>query len=174
MADITEQKRIQEDLQYLSTHDALTEVYNRTYFEAELNRLQNSRCFPVSIIVLDIDNLKIVNDTYGHAQGDILLQTVANLIKEVLRSEEVFARIGGDEFSILLPQTDADVAQQVIARIKDQLDDHANQNGNKRIEISIGLGVATNKDNIGKAFRQADANMYANKNVRKENTKPRI
>jgi len=173
LADITKQKQIQENLQYLSTHDALTGVYNRTYFEAELNRLQKGRQFPVSIIMLDIDDLKIINDTYGHAQGDILLQTVANLIKEVLRSEEVFARIGGDEFSILLPHTDADAAQQVIARIKDQLNKRASQTGEKRIEISIGLGVATHKDNISNALRQADANMYANKNVKKENTKPR-
>lgn len=172
MADITEQKRIQEDLRYLSTHDALTGVYNRTYFEAELERLQKGRRFPVSIIMLDIDDLKVINDTYGHAQGDEMLKTVASLIKEVMRSEEVFARIGGDEFALLLPRADQEAAQQVLARIKTRLNLHASHHGNEHIKVSIGLGVANLKDDLSEAFKQADANMYANKSLKKGNTKP--
>lgn len=172
LADITEQKRIQEELQYLSMHDALTGVYNRTYFEAELKRLQKGRQYPVSIIMLDTDNLKLVNDTYGHAQGDKLLQTVAALIREVLRAEEVFARIGGDEFAILLPHSNAEATQLVVSRIKDQLDQGNSQNGNDHIKVSIGLGTADVKDDLIEAFKRADADMYVNKNVKKRNTKP--
>ncbi len=135
MADITEQKRIQEELQYLSMHDALTGVYNRTYFEAELNRLRQGRQYPVSIIMLDTDNLKVINDTFGHAEGDQLLQTVARLVKETLRAEEVFARIGGDEFAILLSHAESNTGHQVIARIKAQLEKHTSENGNERIKI---------------------------------------
>lgn len=172
MADITEQMRIQEDLQYLSTHDALTGVYNRTYFEAEMERLQKGRRFPVSIIMIDMDELKKTNDTYGHARGDSLLQTVTNLVKEILRGEEVFARIGGDEFAILLPHAETNDALQVVARINDQLAKHANQNGNDDIRISIGLGVANEKEDLTEALKRADTNMYADKSVKKGNTKP--
>ena len=168
LADISEQKRIQEELQYLSMHDALTGVYNRTYFEAEMNRLQKGRQFPVSIIMLDTDNLKVINDNYGHAQGDKMLQKVASLVGEVLRSEEVFARIGGDEFAILLPHADAEASQLVVSRIKDRLEHHSSQNGNERIKVSIGLGIADVKENLNEAFKRADADMYANKKVRKQ------
>jgi diguanylate cyclase (GGDEF)-like protein/PAS domain S-box-containing protein len=172
MADITEQRRIQEELRYLSTHDALTGVYNRTYFEAEMERLQKGRHFPISIIMLDTDELKQINDTYGHAEGDKLLQTVSDLVKGVLRAEEVFARIGGDEFAILLPHSEARAARQVMTRIKMQLDKHARENGNKQIKISIGMGVASEKEDLNEALKRADADMYANKIVRKGNTKP--
>ena len=168
LADISEQKRIQEELQYLSMHDALTGVYNRTYFEAEMNRLQKGRRYPVSIIMLDTDNLKVINDNYGHAQGDKMLQKVASLVGEVLRSEEVFARIGGDEFAILLPHADAEASQLVVSRIKDRLEHHSSQNGNERIKVSIGLGIADVKEDLNEAFKRADADMYANKKVRKQ------
>ena len=168
LADISEQKRIQEELQYLSMHDALTGVYNRTYFEAEMERLQKGRQYPVSIIMLDTDNLKVINDNYGHAQGDKMLQKVASLVGEVLRSEEVFARIGGDEFAILLPHADDEASQLVVSRIKDQLEHHSSQNGNERIKVSIGLGIADVKEDLNEAFKQADADMYANKKVRKQ------
>lgn len=172
MADITEQKRIQEELKFQSMHDALTGVFNRTYFEAEMERLQKGRQYPVSIIMLDTDDLKMINDTYGHAQGDKLLQTVATAIKEILRSEEVFARIGGDEFAILLPHADEVTSRLVIARIKDQLEKYSRKNGNEPIKVSIGLGVAGVRDDLNEAFKQADANMYANKYYRKGDTKP--
>jgi diguanylate cyclase (GGDEF)-like protein/PAS domain S-box-containing protein len=168
MADITEQRRIQEELQYLSMHDALTGVYNRTYFEAEINRLQKGRQFPVSIIMLDTDNLKVVNDNYGHTQGDKMLQKVANLVGEVLRAEEVFARIGGDEFAILLPHSNAEAAKLVVSRIKDQLDKHSSQDENEHIKVSVGLGTADVKDDLIEAFKRADADMYADKRVRKQ------
>jgi diguanylate cyclase (GGDEF)-like protein/PAS domain S-box-containing protein len=173
MADITEQRRIQEELQYLSMHDALTGVYNRTYFEAELNRLRKGRQYPVSIIMLDTDNLKVVNDTYGHVQGDKMLQKVAGLVGEVLRAEEVFARIGGDEFAILLPRSNADASRLVVARIEHQLEHRNSRDGNERLEVSIGLGTADMKDDLIEAFKRADADMYANKNIKKRNTKSR-
>jgi diguanylate cyclase (GGDEF)-like protein/PAS domain S-box-containing protein len=172
MADITEQRRIQEELRYLSTHDALTGAYNRTYFEAEMDRLQKGRRFPVSIIMLDTDDLKQINDTYGHARGDTLLQTLTNLVKDILRGEEVFARIGGDEFAILLPHAETKAARQVVTRIKAKLEQYARENGAIAIKISIGLGVANEKEDLNEALKRADANMYADKSVRKGNTKP--
>ena len=172
MANITEQKQIQEELKFLSMHDALTGLYNRTYFDAELERLQRSRQYPVSIIMLDTDDLKMVNDTYGHTQGDRLLKEVATVIKEILRSEEVFARIGGDEFAILLPHADETASRLVIARIKNQLKKYSAINGNERIKVSIGLGVAGVKDDINEALKQADTNMYADKYFKKRDTKP--
>jgi len=172
IVDITEQKRTQEELKYLSMHDALTGVYNRTYFETEMKRLQKGRQYPVSIIMLDTDDLKTVNDTYGHAQGDKMLQTVATVIRGILRSEEVFARIGGDEFAILLPNSDETTSRLVISRIRDQLEKYAERNGNYPIRVSIGLGVAGVSDDLSEAFKQADANMYSDKFFRKKDTKP--
>jgi diguanylate cyclase (GGDEF)-like protein len=139
-----------------------------------MDRLQKGRRFPVSIIMLDTDDLKQINDTYGHARGDTLLQTLTNLVKDILRGEEVFARIGGDEFAILLPHAETKAARQVVARIKAKLEQHARENGAIPIKISIGLGVANEKENLAEALKRADANMYADKNVRKGNTKPLI
>lgn len=172
MADITEQKRIQEELRYLSTHDALTSVYNRNYFEAEIERLQKGRRFPVGIIMFDLDDLKKINDTHGHSQGDNQLQTVASLVRDVLRAEEVFARIGGDEFAILLPRAERIAADQVVARIKNQLEQHASENGSIPIKISIGMGIANEKEDLTEALKRADADMYADKSARKGNTRP--
>jgi diguanylate cyclase (GGDEF)-like protein/PAS domain S-box-containing protein len=172
MADITELRRTQEELRFLSAHDALTGAYNRNYFEAEMERLQKGRRFPVGIVMLDLDELKQINDTYGHVQGDKQLQTVARLIKNILRAEEVFARIGGDEFAILLPHAEASAAKQVVSRIKNQLEQHSSENGNLPVKVSIGIGVANEKEGLHEALRRADANMYDDKSVRKGTTKP--
>lgn len=167
LADITEQKRTQQELLHLSTHDALTGIHNRTYFESELERLKKSRLFPLSIIMLDIDDLKVINDNRGHAAGDKALQTAASQIEEILRAEEVFARIGGDEFAILLPQADVDSASLVVQRIRKQLDWHGSQDESQRVRVSIGYGTAEDKTQTGDALKQADAGMYADKSSKK-------
>jgi diguanylate cyclase (GGDEF)-like protein/PAS domain S-box-containing protein len=176
LAEITEQKNIQEELQYISIHDALTGVYNRTFFEAEIERLGKSRQFPVSVIMLDVDDLKIINDTYGHAQGDKTLQIVVNQIKSMLRSEEVFCRIGGDEFAILLPNTDKKVTAQIIKRIENQFENLAHQNKEINVRVSLGQGTANNQDTLHDALMQADSNMYTEKMAQKQkqnNRKPK-
>ncbi len=106
-ADITDLKLGEEKLKFISLHDSLTGLYNRIFFEEEMNRIEKGRFDQVGIISCDVDGLKLVNDTLGHPQGDKLLVAAAGVIKESFRQADLVARIGGDEFSIVLPSTSA-------------------------------------------------------------------
>jgi len=165
--DITEQRRAEEKLRYLSTHDILTGLYNRVYFEEELNRLENSRQFPICIIVADVDGLKETNDQLGHQAGDALLRKAADVLRQACRAEDLVARIGGDEFGIVLPFSDASVAENAIQRIHNIL--AVARVGEGEIPISLSLGSATgaNGDSLRKVFRLADEAMYRVKVGRK-------
>ena len=117
LVDITERKLMEIESQFIGTHDNLTKLYNRAFFEEELSRLEKSRLFPVSIIMIDVDELKIINDTQGHAVGDKMLQRMAKVLKESFRAEDVVARIGGDEFVVVLPMTGENAANLAQKRI---------------------------------------------------------
>ncbi|NLY39232.1 MAG: PAS domain S-box protein [Firmicutes bacterium] len=105
--NITEHKKYEEQLEYLSFYDQLTGLYNRALYEKEIERLQNSDQYPISLMLCDLDDLKIVNDTQGHQNGDRLLKACADLIKASIRRErDIVARFGGDEFVAILPETD--------------------------------------------------------------------
>ncbi len=162
--DITERKKVEEHLEYFSTHDPLTGIYNRAYFEEEMRRLENPRFRPVSIIVCDVDDLKLINDTFGHGRGDSFLKAVAETIKLPFRSSDVISRIGGDEFAILLPLTSQAVAQEACRRIKDYIENY-NRNSSD-LPLSVSLGVSTNMDQgtpLIETFKEADSDMYNNK-----------
>jgi len=131
--DITEQKMVEKQLRYLSTHDNLTGLYSRAFFEEERSRAERGRSFPVSIVMLDIDGLKWVNDTRGHEAGDALLKRVAQVLGMAFRADDIAARIGGDEFAVLLPGTGISVAKESIVRFRDSLKDH---NTGRRTEES--------------------------------------
>ena len=102
--DISERKKREKEIHFLSYHDSLTNLYNRAFFEAEKKRLDTERQLPLSIIMGDVNGLKLTNDTYGHIEGDKLLIAIANILKKCCRKEEIITRIGGDEFCIILPQ----------------------------------------------------------------------
>jgi diguanylate cyclase (GGDEF)-like protein/PAS domain S-box-containing protein len=158
--DITARYEAEDHLRYLSNHDALTGLYNRAYFETELDRLMRSRFFPVSIIMVDVDGLKQVNDTRGHAAGDELLLHVAEILRAAFRTEDIVARIGGDEFCILLPSAGQDVTEVVLGRVKENLDLFNGVNPENPIDISMGAATAANPDGLTASLIKADQVMY--------------
>ncbi len=121
MIDITERKQVETQIRYMGTHDAMTGLFNRAHFDSEMSRLEKDGVCPISIIVVDLDYLKRTNDSIGHAGGDDLLRQAANILKSSFRDEDLVARIGGDEFGVLLPNTDVVTADIAVNRIRENL-----------------------------------------------------
>jgi diguanylate cyclase (GGDEF)-like protein/PAS domain S-box-containing protein len=146
----------------LTYKDSLTGLYNRRFFEEELERLDTKRQLPISIIIADINGLKIINDSLGHKKGDDLLAKAAGILKEEIRQEDILARQGGDEFALLLPHTNRSGAEKIIKRIRNR----AKKTKNDHLTVSIALGVSTKEESsqdIYEVLRKADNNMYNNK-----------
>jgi diguanylate cyclase (GGDEF)-like protein/PAS domain S-box-containing protein len=160
--DITERKRAEDQIRYLSFHDKLTDLYNRVYFEEELKRLDTERQLPISIIMGDVNGLKLVNDAFGHSAGDKLLIRVAQILRDCCRKEDVIARLGGDEFAIFLPRTSFKVTSVIIDRIK-----IACRNASQDpVQLSIALGAVTKENpaqDIQEILREAEERMYRSK-----------
>jgi len=162
--DISARKKVENELRYLSSHDALTGLYNRAYFEAEMLRLAASDEFPVSVVVMDLDGLKHVNDTVGHIMGDKLIQRAAHILRTAFRAEDFIARTGGDEFAVLLPHTDAANASSGAARVVSVLSAYNEINPGQQLSLSLGFATCAAGYQLMEAFKQADAAMYAQKN----------
>jgi len=162
--EIAQRKLMEVQLRYQGTHDALTGIYNRTFFEEELDRFERGREFPISVIVADVDKLKVVNDTRGHAAGDEVLRQATNVLRGVFRAGDVLARVGGDEFAILLPSTDPATADQIVSRVREQLSEHNIQLADMPVQMSLGAATA-DKSNLRGVFTVADQHMYADKSA---------
>lgn len=163
IAQAIERKQTAEQISYIGFHDAVTGLYNRAFFEEELYRLDTNRNLPLSLLMGDVNGLKLVNDGFGHLMGDLLLQRTAEAIRSACRQEDVVARWGGDEFVVLLPRTPEDQAEAVADRIREtvaRIDDLP-------VQPSIALGVAvkrTPEEDVRTALlRQAEERMYRNK-----------
>lgn len=172
-SDVTERKAAEENLRYLSFHDSLTGLYNRAYLETEMERLDAERQYPLSLIMADLNGLKLVNDTHGHSMGDQLLQRVGQLLKTACRQEDIIARWGGDEFVVLLPQTGLDQAQAIGHRIKAE----SNQAYVQHIPVSMALGLACRQGKDGAVadlVRAAENNMYKNKLTESRSSKSAV
>lgn len=166
--DITETKRLEAHLRYLSFHDSLTELFNRAYFEQELDRLSKGRRAPVGVIIVDLDNLKPVNDTLGHAEGDALLKRAARALREAFRAEDVIARLGGDEFGVILVDADKKALEGSIERLQKAIDQGKENGTTPKLSISAGYAIAEKTPfEPGELFRAADRAMYRNKVTKK-------
>jgi len=157
----------------LSYYDSLTGLYNRRFFEVELERLDSKRQLPISILMADLNGLKIINDSYGHKMGDQMLKKAAEILKSSLREEDILARQGGDEFIILLPQTDQKTSAEIIQRIKEK----TGKIDGLELPLSIAVGQATKfspKEDIGEVIKAADNQMYENKLSESRSSKSNI
>jgi diguanylate cyclase (GGDEF)-like protein/PAS domain S-box-containing protein len=162
--DVTEQKKAEEKIWYLSFHDKLTSLYNRAYFEEELKRLNTQRQLPLSIIFCDVNGLKEMNDNYGYERGDELLRKVAQILKNCFRNEDVVVRWGGDEFIIVLPLTDSKTADDIIERIYKKCD----QVSRPDFPVSVAIGRAIKEkinQNIDMVINTAEKRMLMKKKI---------
>jgi len=160
--DFTEKKKSQDEITYLSFHDHLTDLYNRRFFEAEMERLDTERNLPITIIMGDVNGLKLINDSFGHSVGDELLIRIAKKLKKSFRADDIIARVGGDEYAILLTKTDGSEAQKLIVRMIESL----KKEKVRDLEVSISFGLATKTDlsqTTDLVMKKAEDHMYNNK-----------
>ena len=169
----TEKVKNERALAYLTMHDKLTGLYNRAYFDEALERLDTKRQWPLSIIVGDVNGLKITNDVFGHLEGDRLLILIADIMRESFRSEDIIARWGGDEFCVILPQTTYDQASEIVQRILNA----CKFSEAKPIKPSISFGIATKiheDEAITDIFNKAEEEMYKIKLLESKKNKTTI
>ena len=164
--DVTEQKKREEEILYLNYHDILTKLYNRTFFDEELRRLDTQRQLPISIIMGDLNGLKLINDAFGHQAGDKLLREISEILRVCCRSEDIVARVGGDEFLILLPKTSRSTANNICARIYQECEKFNSHSDKELFYSSIALGMATkisSAESLEKITKDAEDLMYRRK-----------
>ena len=160
--DITEKKKAEEKIKYLSFHDTLTGLYNRAYFDEELRRLDTKRQLPITIVMGDVNGLKLINDAYGHEKGDIFLRKIADILKDAFRKEDIISRWGGDEFIAILAKTHAKDTKGIIKRIKEMCTERSTTD----MPLSISLGVSSKKspkEDINSVLKEAEDKMYKSK-----------
>lgn len=162
--DITDRKREEEKVKYLSCHDSMTGLYSRGFFELKMQELDTEKNLPVSLIYIDLNGLKMMNDTFGHASGDELILKVAEVLKENCRKGDIAARVGGDEFCVLLPQTKSDEAKQLAGKLKEE----SSRYKINSVPCSMAFGIAVKRkpyQRIEKVMETAETEMYREKSV---------
>jgi diguanylate cyclase (GGDEF)-like protein/PAS domain S-box-containing protein/putative nucleotidyltransferase with HDIG domain len=173
ISDYSEAKRKLSEINRLSYYDQLTDLHNRRYYEKRVIEMDNEENYPLAILMVDVNNLKMTNDAFGHIAGDQLLIKVASILKKNKRKDDLLARIGGDEFVFLFPNTDELKIQRIIQSIEDSVEKE--NDGKTIISFSVGSSVKHNKDKqMEQAFKEAEDEMYKHKisetkNLKKKN-----
>ncbi len=163
-------ERQNQEIRQLGFYDSLTGVYSRAFLNEEIKRINTSRQLPISVIMADLNGLKVINDTYGHSTGDKVIRKSAWVLKETCRDEDIIVRWGGDEFLILLPQTSEQDAKSICDRIIKK----CSYTYLGEINISMSLGVSckqSTEEDFEKVLKRADDNMYINKRIYYKNKK---
>ena len=161
LRDITTRKNNENKIKYLSFHDYLTDIYNRAFFEEELRRLDVKRRLPMSIVLVDINGLRIINDSFGKEIGDKVLIKLSKILKECFRSEDIIARLAGGTFGAILPSTSMKATLKIVKRIKDTC-----KKSRRKIGFTISMGFSTKSkesQNINEVLKEADSNMNKHK-----------
>ena len=164
-------KQSSERVRFMATHDIMTGLYNRAFFEAEISRLNTSREYPITIFMLDANNLKTINDSLGHPEGDKLLKNIAAVLKESFRTEDIIARLGGDEFTVLLPQTDSINSQPILERLQDNIRVFNKSGAVRKVDVAIGIATTDQMERLEAVLKRADESMYAMKISQKQKRK---
>jgi len=160
--NIDHRKQTEKEILYLSYHDKLTGVYNRSFYEEEILRLNTERNLPFTLVICDINGLKLTNDAFGHMAGDRLIISLARVFQKVCRRDDIIARIGGDEFALLLPNTSEKVAKMIMSRIHDEIA----LTKPETIKLSASFGYQTKTtvgEDFSEIFKQAEDKMYHEK-----------
>jgi diguanylate cyclase (GGDEF)-like protein/PAS domain S-box-containing protein len=168
--DFTQRKELEEQLRHMSYHDALTELFNRAFLDREIKRMSTGMYDPVGVVSCDLDCLKLVNDTLGHLAGDILITLAGEVLKSSFREGDVVARVGGDEFLIVVPNTDEEGVTVLCRRIREKVAEHNAEHETMPVSLSVGgaAGLISKGASMRSIIKKADDIMYA---VKPENRK---
>ena len=153
---------------HASTHDALTGLFNRAYFDNEAERLVRGRLTPISVVIADIDGLKSCNDSHGHGAGDLLIRAAAQVLADSFRVEDTLARLGGDEFGVLLPGVAAEQVEQSLERLRLAVDRLEPPVAGFPLSVSFGCATTAAPDGLSEAIMLADQRMYSEKRSKQQ------
>lgn len=170
--DISEKIAKDREIDYITYHDGLTGVYNRNFFNEKIKSIDLEENLPISVIMGDVNGLKLTNDAFGHLMGDKLLISAANIMKRICRDSDIVVRWGGDEFIILLPKTKQEVVEQISERIREE----CTKENVELLNISISLGYdtkITKEADILKSVTNAEEMMYKVKMLESKSVKSR-
>jgi diguanylate cyclase (GGDEF)-like protein/PAS domain S-box-containing protein len=168
LRNIDERIELQEKLEYRINHDNLTDLYNREYFQLKFDMYNDQINAPVALILCDLDELKYINDNCGHKEGDSLISLTARILNQFSSDKVTVARIGGDEFVLILADTTEQESELLLNGIIRKIERHNEIVANLKVKMSIGFAITNNSmGNLEELFSQADKNMYENKVQRK-------
>jgi diguanylate cyclase (GGDEF)-like protein/PAS domain S-box-containing protein len=177
-SDVTDKVESENKIKYASYHDSLTDLYNRSYIENKIQTLNNEGKLPLALIMADLNALKLINDSYGHHEGDKLIIKAAEVLKACCRNDDIIARWGGDEFVILLPETDQKAVEKIVNRINKKLaNEYLEFEDGSKLPLSIALGCGVKEyryQDVFDVLNEAESKMYKNKLTASRDIKSKI